>query len=222
MSVLAVFFIVAELPLHINVGNFEVGFDGLTMIIAYFFAIALLRRQSRMQSLGHVDTVIPEDLPSLTTAILWFAGAAGVLIFATPWMVDVSTRIADITGLGTTFIGSTLVAVVTSLPETVATIEAGRIGADDMAISNLYGSNMFNMFAIGIADFFYIQGRFFSVIDRSFLLIGMLGLLMTVVALISDLARLERKILFLEIDSALLILLYFGGLALLYTRGIAP
>ena len=45
---------------------------------------------------------------------------------------------------------------------------------------------------------------------------------MTVVALISDLARLERKILFLEIDSALLILLYFGGLALLYTRGIAP
>jgi len=91
-----------------------------------------------------------------------------------------------------------------------------------MAISNLYGSNMFNMFAIGIADFFYIQGRFFSVIDRSFLLIGMLGLLMTVVALISDLARLERKILFLEIDSALLILLYFGGLALLYTRGIAP
>jgi cation:H+ antiporter len=81
---------------------------------------------------------------------------------------------------------------------------------------------MFNMFAIGIADFFYIQGRFFSVIDRSFLLIGMLGLLMTVVALISDLARLERKILFLEIDSALLILLYFGGLALLYTRGIAP
>ncbi|HOO58885.1 MAG TPA: hypothetical protein PK273_06270, partial [Anaerolineaceae bacterium] len=143
MSVLAVFFIVAELPLHINVGNFEVGFDGLTMIIAYFFAIALLRRQSRMQSLGHADTVIPEGLPSLTTAILWFAGAAGVLIFATPWMVNVSTRIADITGLGTTFIGSTLVAAVTSLPETVATIEAGRIGADDMAISNLYGSNMF-------------------------------------------------------------------------------
>jgi cation:H+ antiporter len=222
MIVLAVFFIVAEMPLHINVGGFEVGLDALTMIIVYFFAIALLRRQSRIQSLGYVDTGIPEGLPSLSTAILWFAGAAGVLIFATPWMVDVSTRIAEITGLGTTFIGSTLVAFVTSLPETVATIEAGRIGADDMAISNLYGSNMFNMFAIGIADFFYIQGRFFSVIDRSFLLIGMLGLLMTVVALISDLARLERKILFLEIDSALLILLYFGGLALLYTRGLAP
>jgi len=222
MIVLAVFFIVAELPIHFRFGGVRVGVDGLTMIIAYFFAIALLRRQSRMQSLGHVDTVIPEGLPSLKTAVLWFTGAVVVLIFTTPWMVDVSTRIAEITGLGATFIGSTLVAIVTSLPETVSTLEAGRIGADDMAISNLYGSNMFNMFAIGIADLYYIQGRFFSVIDRSFLLIGMLGLLMTVVALISDLARLERKILFLEIDSALLILLYFGGLLLLYKRGITP
>jgi len=98
MIVLAVFFIVAEMPLHINVGGFEVGLDALTMIIVYFFAIALLRRQSRIQSLSYVDTGIPEGLPSLSTAILWFAGAAGVLIFATPWMVDVSTRIAEITG----------------------------------------------------------------------------------------------------------------------------
>jgi len=80
MIVLAVFFIVAEMPLHINVGGFEVGLDALTMIIVYFFAIALLRRQSRIQSLSYVDTGIPEGLPSLSTAILWFAGAAGVLI----------------------------------------------------------------------------------------------------------------------------------------------
>jgi len=80
MIALAVFFIVAELPLHISIGNFEVGLDGLTMIIAYFLAIALLRRQSRLQSLSHQKMEIPEGLPSLPTAILWFAAAAGVLI----------------------------------------------------------------------------------------------------------------------------------------------
>ena len=83
----------------------------------------------------------------------------------TPLMVSSSAGIAEITGLGTTFIGTTLVAIVTSLPEMVTTIAAVRIGADDMAIGNLFGSNLFNMFALGLTDIFYLQGRFLGVID---------------------------------------------------------
>ena len=151
-----------------------------------------------------------------------FILSAAVITFAAMQLARYGDVIGLRTGLGGMFVGTLLLAAATSLPELITTISAIQSGVPNLAAGNLFGSNMFNMFAIGIADFFYIQGRFFSVIDRSFLLIGMLGLLMTVVALISDLARLERKILFLEIDSALLILLYFGGLALLYTRGIAP
>jgi cation:H+ antiporter len=81
---------------------------------------------------------------------------------------------------------------------------------------------MFNMVSIGIADLFLAGERFFAVIDPSFVLIGAIGLLMTVFALISTLARLERRIWFLEIDSIILILSYFAGMYLLYTRGIAP
>ena len=110
----------------------------------------------------------------------------------------------------------------TSLRETVTTISAARVGADDRAIGNLFGSNMFNMFTIGVADLFFAGGWFFAVIDPSFLLVGVIGLLMTVFALIATLARLERRIWFLEIDSAILILAYFAGMALLYIRGIAP
>jgi len=161
-------------------------------------------------------------VPSLKTALAWFAGAVVVLVFATPRLVDASSRIAELTGLGATFIGSTLVAFVTSLPEAVTTVAAARIGADDMAIGNLFGSNMFNMVSIGIADLFLAGERFFAVIDPSFVLIGAIGLLMTVFALISTLARLERRIWFLEIDSIILILSYFAGMYLLYTRGIAP
>jgi len=222
MIVLAIFFLVAQLPYQFRLGEFAVGADSIVMIAAYFFAMSLLRKQSRVSTIPIKPEDIPEDVPSLRTAVLWFVGAIAVLVFVTPWMVDASGRIAEITGLGATFIGSTLVAVVTSLPELVTTLSAAKIGADDMAIGNLFGSNMFNMFGLGLADFFFFGGRFFAVIDPSFLLIGVIGLLMTVFALIATLARLERRVLFLEIDSVILILAYFGGLALLYVRGIAP
>ena len=109
-------------------------------------------------------------------------------------MVTSANEIAVITGLGTTFIGTTLVAAVTSLPELVTTLAAVKIGADDMAIGNLFGSNMFNMFALGLTDVFYTPGRFLGAIDPSFLLVGMLGLLMTGLGLIGNLARLEKRI----------------------------
>jgi cation:H+ antiporter len=122
---------------------------------------------------------INEGLPGLAHSLIGFSLAAGSLVFITPWMVRTSVQIADITGLGTTFIGTSLVALVTSLPELVTTLAAARMGADDMAIGNLFGSNMFNMFAIGFTDLVFTQGYFLSSIDSSFLLVGMLGLLMT-------------------------------------------
>ena len=165
---------------------------------------------------------IPEGTPSLRKGLLGFGLAAVALMIVTPWMVSTSAEIAVITGLGATFIGTTLVAVVTSLPELVTTFAALRLGADDMAIGNLFGSNLFNMFALGLTDLFYLQGRFLGVIDPAFLLVGMLGLLMTGLGLIGNLARLERRVLFVELDALALIVLYFGGLWLLYSRGVAP
>lgn len=219
---MALFFIVADLPSKIQIGSFAVGLDGISMILVYVLAMSILHKQSRQQGLAGSKAPIPEGLPSLKTSIAWFVGAAIVLVLITPKMVNSSAQIAEITGLGATFIGSTLVAFVTSLPELVTTVSAARIGADDMAIGNLFGSNMFNMFTLGIADLFFVGGRFFGAIDSSFLLIGIMGLLMTVFGLVSSLARIERKFLFVEVDALVLIIAYFGGMALLYFRGIAP
>jgi cation:H+ antiporter len=150
--------------------------------------------------------------------VIGFLAAAAAMVVITPIMVRRSNEIATLTGLGTSFIGTTLVAAVTSLPELVTTLAAARIGADDMAIGNLFGSNLFNMFAIGLTDVFYTQGRFLEAIDPSFLLIGILGLLMTGMGLIGNLAKLEKRIWFIELDALALMLMYFGGLYLLYVR----
>lgn len=218
MITLGLFFILADLPAQVG----WVGVDSILIMSAYFFAVYLLRGQVNQPGPASHAEEIPANTPPLRKALAFFLLAALALIIVTPWMVSASARIAEITGLGATFVGSTLVAVVTSLPELVTTLAAARIGADDMAIGNLFGSNMFNMFALGLTDVFYLQGRFLGIIDDAFLLIGLLGLLMTVMALVGNLARLERRILFLEVDAFILILVYLGGLWLLYMRGLSP
>ncbi len=216
---LVVFFILADIELQIG----WIGVDSLILIGVYVTAIWLLRANSSATAyLAGYPTELPEGLPTLRKALIGFGLAAPVLVVVTPLMVNSSVRIAEITGLGTTFIGTTLVALVTSLPEMVTTIAAAKYGADDMAIGNLFGSNLFNMMALGLTDFFFLQGRFLGVVNPDFVLVGLLGLIMTGMALIGNLARLDRRIVFIEIDSLLLILVYFGGLWFLYSRGVAP
>ncbi len=215
---MVVFFIIANIQGSVG----WVGLDSLAIIVVYVISIRLIQTNASHSGPPASTGEIPEGTPSLKRGLLGFLIAAGVLVMITPVMVSASVGIAEITGLGTTFIGTTLVALVTSLPELVTTIAAARMGADDMAIGNLFGSNLFNMFALGLTDFFYLQGRFLGVVDPAFLLVGMLGLLMTSMALIGNLARLERRIFFIELDSLALILVYLGGLWLLYSRGMSP
>jgi cation:H+ antiporter len=213
MITLSLFFLLADIQVKI----LWVGLDSLVIVLVYIMAVRLISREGKAEPAGVRE--IPPGTPRLWVGIVGFLVAAGVLIVVTPMLVRTSTEIAVVTGLGTTFVGTTLVALVTSLPELVTTISAIRIGASDMAIGNLFGSNMFNMFALGLTDFIYTGGRFLDVIDPAFALVGMLGLLMTSVALVGNLARLERRIWFIEVDALALFVLYIFGMLLLYQRG---
>lgn len=216
---LVVFLILANVKIQIG----WIGLDSLLIILVYIVGVRLIQ-SNQAHGAGPSSEVheIPDGTPALWKGLVGFGLAAAGLVIVTPWMVRSSAEIAEITGLGTTFVGTTLVAIVTSLPELVTTIAAIKLGADDMAIGNLFGSNLFNMFALGLSDIFYLQGRFLGVIDPAFLLVGMLGLLMTGMGLIGNLARLERRVWFIEIDALVLFVTYFGGLWLLYSRGVTP
>lgn len=135
-------------------------------------------------------------------------------------MVTSATKIAAETGLSTGFVGLALVAIVTSLPEVVTTVAASRIGAFDLAVGNLFGSNIFNIFALGLTDAFYTDGLFLSDLNRDIALSGMLALLLTSMALVGNLSRVERRLIFIEIDALLIMLVYILGLLTLYERGL--
>jgi cation:H+ antiporter len=213
---LATFFVLADIDVQIG----WLGLDSLLIIITYVVGVRLIQSGNLGAANEPASEAELPGVPSLRLALIGFSLAAGALAVVAPWLVSSSKDIAQITGLSTGFVGTTLMAMVTSLPELVTTIAAVRIGAFDLAVGNLFGSNMFNVFALGLADLFYQPGRFLGIIDPTFALVGLLGLLLTSLGLIGNLARLERRLLFIEVDALIIILVYMGGMWLLYTRGI--
>ena len=211
---LAVFSILSGIDFRI--GWF--GWDSLLIIGAYFAGARLIQNQG-----GTPPTDLPTDqsgIPSLRKALAGFGLATAALIMVAPWLVRSAGQIADRTGLSAGFVGATLLAITTSLPELVATIAAVRAGAYDLAVGNLFGSNIFNMFALGLTDLFFVQGRFLGNIDPAFAVVGLLGLLLTSLGLIGNLARVERRLWFVEVDALFILVGYFLAMWFLYSRGI--
>ena len=103
------------------------------------------------------DTLAP-TLPSLRQAATRFAMAAAIVVGAGMWLPFVAVNLATSMGWNRSFVGSLFVALVTTLPELAVTLSALRLGALDMAIGNLLGSNLFNVAIVGIDDLFYRPG----------------------------------------------------------------
>jgi cation:H+ antiporter len=213
---LAALFILADITLQIG----WMGVDSLIIILVYLGAVRLLQRRSGSQA--QPEDIAPDtDIPTLREAVIGFGLATIALVLVTPYLVDSANEISISTGLAAGFIGATLIAITTSLPEMVATISAVRLGAYDLAVGNLFGSNIFNMFALGAVDALYTPGRFLGAIDPAFAIAGLLGLVLTSLGLIGNLARVERRLVFVEIDALLIIIAYLLGMYLLFMRGIS-
>jgi len=212
---LAIFFLLADIDIQIG----WIGLDSLIIMGIYMFGIRIIQFQG-----GKPPSEMPVEnvkIPSLKFASLGFSAAVIVLAIATPFTVRSASQIAEITNISTGFIGATLLALTTSLPELVATISAVRIRAYDLAVGNLFGSNLFNMFALGLTDIFYLKGRFISTIDPAFAMVGLLGLTLTSMGLIGNIVRVERRRLgFIEIDALLIIIGYVLSMIFLYNRGL--
>lgn len=87
-----------------------------------------------------------------------FGLAALLVLAAGSWLPEVADGLATALGLSRSFVGTVLMALVTTLPEMAVTLGALRLGALDMAIGNLLGSNLFNIVILAVDDAFYVRG----------------------------------------------------------------
>ena len=117
--------------------------------------------------------------------ILFIVVGILAIVFGGNLVVDCATKIAQNFGLSEHLIGLTIVAVGTSLPELVTSVIAARKGETDIAIGNVIGSNIFNIFFIlGISSFLSpISLDFSSFIDIIILMI--IGLIVYIFACIN-------------------------------------
>ena len=152
-------------------------------------------------------------------AYLGFAIAALVIVGAGIWLALIGEEIAAGTGWDTTFVGSIFLAATTSLPELVVCIVALRIGATDMAIANMLGSNMFNMgIVIAGDDLFYRSGSIFSAASSGHVFSAAIAILMTLIVIAGLVFRPRRKTpLRMSWYSVALIVIYLGGAYALFT-----
>jgi cation:H+ antiporter len=159
------------------------------------------------------------EVPLKRAAVL-FTMSALVIIGAASMLPFVAARLAEMTGLGNTFVGSVLVAMTTSLPEVVVSLAAIRIGAQDMAIANMLGSNMFNILVLAVDDVFYTKGPLFLHIDASHAVTGLMAVIMTGVVVIG-LTYPPKKNLFVTVGGASITLavLWVLGIAMVYITG---
>jgi cation:H+ antiporter len=136
------------------------------------------------------------------SALLLRSGASGVVILVCGILVvDCVAAIADQSGLGSSFIGVTLLATSTSLPELTTTIAAVRLGAHTMAISNIFGSNLIMVVFILPADIFYREGAILREADGIALLALVAGIFVTVVYVAGLLAKRKPQFLGMGVDS---------------------
>jgi cation:H+ antiporter len=130
-------------------------------------------------------------MDKLSAAILIFMGSAVFIIFAGMALAKYGDEIADKTGWGTLWVGTILVSVSTSLPELVVNIDAVWIEkSPGLALGNVFGANMINIFVIGLAalifgtrNLFGNQGRETQVLVK--VSIGLVALA-TVMAVTGD------------------------------------
>jgi len=185
------------------------------IVIAYLFGLHLIRRtQARPMWFPRLTIQTVADKPSKqhhgSSSTLWlgFIGMAVVTGMAGWVLMEAAKGIADQTGMSETLVGGLLTAMATSTPELVTTIVAIRIGALTLAVSNILGTNCFNMLVVAAADAGYANGSIYNDMAPVQMIWGLVSILMTAILLLGLLCRETYGIGRIGFESALLLSVY--------------
>jgi cation:H+ antiporter len=145
------------------------------------------------------------DIRSLTLNITLIVIGLLLLVLGSRWMVNGAVEIARFFGISELIIGLTVVAIGTSLPEIVTSIVAAARGERDIAVGNVVGSNIFNIFAVlGLSSLSAPDGIVVSPTALSFDIPVMLVVAVICLPIFFRKYRVERW------EGALFVALYIG------------
>ncbi|MBK8949175.1 MAG: sodium:calcium antiporter [Flavobacteriales bacterium] len=184
-----------------------------------FVGVYLVAMRMVYHHLGHDPIVAGADAPDrsgLNRVVFWYAVHATVVITAALFLPGFAETVTEETGLKASFVGTLLLATSTSLPEVAVSVSALRIGAMDMAVSNLLGSNLFNIVILAIDDIVYSGGFLLKDASEAHLISVLSTIIMSAIVIVGLTFRTAPKRFLLAWDTFLIMVVYVVNLILLY------
>ncbi len=199
----------------------HVGLYTPLIIVLYAVAMRTVFRYERAQMAAYAEEHA-ERYPeiSLRQAVQRYVLAALVVVGAGIWLPFIGEQIARVMEWEATFVGTLFVAFATSVPEMVVTVSAMRLGALDMAIGNLLGSNLFDILIVAVDDIFFTRGPILAHVSPVHAVSAMSAVMMTGIVIVGLLYRPKTR-LFRAMGSVSLLLLgiYLLNAFVLYLHG---
>jgi len=197
-----------------NVGGLSVG----TLLIFVVY-ISGMRKLAVMGD--NVEAVVQDPNEekhrvTMGSVYLNLAMCAVLVVVSAIWLANICNTIAEVTGLGGTFVGSIFLALVTSLPEMVVSISALKLGQFDLAIGNIFGSNMTNTFIVFLTDLFYRGKLLLGVVSQAHLVTIGLSVILSAILIVGLKTKNKKTLFCLGWDSIVLLTLFIVGTYFMY------
>lgn len=215
LGLLLTVLVILSLWLRIDISFLGIGLDALIIAIAYIVGMVVINKlQSQDASIE--EAAVSEQEPnnpsgdlSAKAAVIRFILAALVVLGTGTALSITGDEIAVITGIGSSFIGSFLIAATTSLPEAISVFVALRLNNVNMAVGAILGSNIFNMIILAISDPVYTAGPILSAVSGAHMIIalGVLAMSLLIIYALTQKKTLSSTV--YSVPSILMVIIYF-------------
>ena len=190
------------------------------LIILYVLASKFLYHKSSLDS-SKQDFIEDSSENNLIKKqwTLFFLSAL-MLFISAPFLTYSSEQISEFSNISQSFIGVLALGFLASLPEFTAAVAAFKIGAPDLGVSALFGSNAFNIAALGVADIFYTKESLFASLGVSHLAAGIFAIILIGLCLLQLYQRTKLRLFSLNTPSPIIVIfLYIVGLFVVFRLG---
>jgi Ca2+/Na+ antiporter len=174
-----------------------------------------VRDASRRNARDRVH-VKDEQRHMLQSFVLKTVVAGAIILVSGFFLAQSADAIAQQTGLGSGFVGLLLAGFATSLPELSSITAAVRRKRYEMALGDIFGTNLLTIALIFLSDSLYFGGPVLLEAGTFEAIASLLGLVLTGIFLVGLLERADRTVLRMGYDAITAIVVFMGGLVLLY------
>jgi len=203
-----------------------IGIESLVIIVVYLLGMRIFYQLTQTVAAGLIPD--PPGVQAaqaegdkrvrLRSAAWTFTLAAAALVIIAPLLVISAEAYSVESGMSQTFVGTLLVGLTTSFPEIATTVAAVRLGAVDLAVGNIFGSNAFNMCVLLFMDVAYTQGPVLADVSADHIATAQLATLSMAFGVLGIMSRLEHRSAVTRFGSLLVVASYAAGIWLL-SRG---